>query len=112
MLASRSMERSVMSEEYYPESHEKIYPEDEKIYLEELEYGSFHVDADVKRAGKTAKLEKVDNPSIVYYSQISYVYPRADFSKIYAGNYILTVTGEDRKEYVTVFPSSSNVYRW
>ena len=95
-----------MNEEYYPEIHEKIYPE-------EVEYGRFRVYADVKRKGKTAKLEKVDNPSIVYYSQFDSMYVNADFHNIIIGNYILTVTGEDRKEYVTVFPlPNHSSYEW
>lgn len=97
-----------MSEEYYPERYEKIYPEREELIR-------FEVRANISRKGKTAKLESVDNPASVFYCQF---HELGNMKLVYAqfevprGNYILTITGEDRRENVTVFPRLDNIYEW
>jgi hypothetical protein len=96
-----------MNQEYQRESHDEIMARRVNFV--------FSVEADISRKGKTAKLESVDNPATVFYCQFHYFsdsQPVLALFEVPKGNYILTVSGEDRKEYVTVFPSTTTEHQW
>jgi len=90
-----------MSQDNHRESHDEIMSRRVNFV--------FSVEADISRKGKTAKLESVDNPANIFYCQFRYYLdsqPVLALFEVPKGNYILTVAGEDKKENVTVFPST------